>query len=776
MEKIGNIFRAHSDSIKDTFLLVSGSAGFRVPLYQRAYAWRDENITRLFEDMVQGLRLLQSSDGTVTFLGTIILVEEAKRTEPSFDGSSFSIVDGQQRLTTLCLTACVLATRMDQLTKEFGDDWPSTDFGEWLKKETELVFGELQACIVNRPGGFDTPQPYQLIPRIVREETDRRGRTAIDADYKSPVAFYISCLARHFLEGSRREFKFSPMGLGEGGVEFFERLKLIEQEIAEFESGRAFEANELPAANLLLQDKAFRVPLFPKSRALGDSYRQVAQDCKECDDHKALQLIRLISVSNYLIHRVAVTRVEADTEEYAFDIFDALNTTGEPLTAIETFKPLVIRREQSDTEGGYLRSDAYKLFSDIEAEIDNLPTNDARQRESKQVITLLALYAQGRKISESLNTQRSYLRRAYEQDANGANGRRRLVRAFHDIVEYRRRFWSRDQLPNELSELGAKRNEVLFSLDFIRDLGNTLTIPILARYLNEGEKKNDLTIFSDAVMALTSFLALRRGATGTTQGIDDDYRNLMRKGSLGQGTWTPLLLGLDQDENDLPDIEELRSYLRNYLAQTKIGIKNREEWISKFSQQPHFKTGKSSLCRFYLLTAAHNSIENKSKPYLMRKIDRRDPSLDHRTLSAWRDPNYASTEHVAPQSRGNEWSGEAYNDIYSDVNAIHTVGNLTLLPREENSASGNSSWQKRKLFYGACLTQTREQTQRYFREAERKGIDFGPGTKTMIEQGNCLSLLKGVAAVDKWTAEIIRERAENIGALVWHELAPFLGL
>ena len=41
-----------------------------------------------------------------TFLGTIILVVE--KSEPSFDGNSLSVVDGQQRLTTLILLCCVL--------------------------------------------------------------------------------------------------------------------------------------------------------------------------------------------------------------------------------------------------------------------------------------------------------------------------------------------------------------------------------------------------------------------------------------------------------------------------------------------------------------------------------------------------------------------------------------------------------------------------------------------------------------------------------------------
>src|SRR5690606_34010052 len=51
----------------------------------------------------------------------------------------------------------------------------------------------------------------------------------------------------------------------------------------------------------------------------------------------------LLMISNYFINYVALTVVTAKDEKYAFDIFESLNTTGEPLTAFETFKPKVIQ-------------------------------------------------------------------------------------------------------------------------------------------------------------------------------------------------------------------------------------------------------------------------------------------------------------------------------------------------------------------------------------------------------------------------------------------------
>jgi hypothetical protein len=43
----------------------------------------------------------------------------------------------------------------------------------------------------------------------------------------------------------------------------------------------------------------------------------------------------------YLIYPLEIDIV-AKKEEYAFEMFDSLNTTGDPLTAFETFKPKVV--------------------------------------------------------------------------------------------------------------------------------------------------------------------------------------------------------------------------------------------------------------------------------------------------------------------------------------------------------------------------------------------------------------------------------------------------
>lgn len=776
MDKIEDLFKAKADSIKDTFLSMSGAIGFRIPIYQRQYAWRNENIERVFEDISQGLRTVDKTKDSVTFLGTVILVEENRRSDPAFDGASFSVVDGQQRLTTLCLIACELARRIDSLEKEIGGEWPDGDFGTWLCDEATLLAGDLQACIVNRPAGFGAPEPYQLIPRIVREECDKRARTAREHRYNSPVSSYIFSLAKYLLQQSSEDFSAALDETQAEVQEFLARLGLIGNAIDSWESGDEFTRRGIPDAESLVGIPNYRTALFPKAASLADSLRQVISECRGCDEEKFVRLLRLIAVGNYYLHRIAITRVEVETEDYAFDIFDALNTTGEPLTAIETFKPLVIRREEADTEGGYLASSSYRDLLHVEEEIENQPSNDARQRESRQVITALALYTQGDKIPESLNSQRTFLRAAYETDAEGANGRRRLVKAFRDIVDYRHRFWSRSQLPHELIEAAAERSEILFCLDFIRELGNTLTVPILSRYLRKAESEGDISIFLEAVRAVTAFLALRRGVTGATQGIDDDYRNLLKKGEKGVEGSIPLMIGLEREPNEIPDSDSLRRYLRSYLAQSKVRVADKDDWIERFARQPHYKTGKTSICRFFLLTAAHNAMEDPAKPYLLKKLDRPNERYAYRTVGNYRHEYFESTEHVAPQSREPNWGDDVYQELYLDPNAIHTVGNLTLLPKEENSAAGNDGWVKKKAFFNACGAKTDDELKRAFELAAQQEAQIGTRARDMLSNRDCLPLLGGLNSVSDWDLDIVRERSHNIGELIWDDLSPWLGL
>ena len=76
--------------LKDLF---NGDRIFNVPKYQRAYAWRDENLEYFLDDLIN-----QRGDKDY-FLGTLLFHQKGNRGEYEI----IDIVDGQQRLTTIII-------------------------------------------------------------------------------------------------------------------------------------------------------------------------------------------------------------------------------------------------------------------------------------------------------------------------------------------------------------------------------------------------------------------------------------------------------------------------------------------------------------------------------------------------------------------------------------------------------------------------------------------------------------------------------------------------
>lgn len=72
---------------------------YEIPIYQRSYAWREDQINQLLDDIDTEINLQSSRDETY-FFGNLIVNEN--------DDRVYEVIDGQQRLTTLFLLQCYL--------------------------------------------------------------------------------------------------------------------------------------------------------------------------------------------------------------------------------------------------------------------------------------------------------------------------------------------------------------------------------------------------------------------------------------------------------------------------------------------------------------------------------------------------------------------------------------------------------------------------------------------------------------------------------------------
>ena len=88
MKDLNNILE--ECSINDIYFSNRGpSILYKIPIYQRNYAWEREEICNLIEDIKDSMK----KEKSVYYIGTLVTYQR--------DENIFEVIDGQQRLTTI---------------------------------------------------------------------------------------------------------------------------------------------------------------------------------------------------------------------------------------------------------------------------------------------------------------------------------------------------------------------------------------------------------------------------------------------------------------------------------------------------------------------------------------------------------------------------------------------------------------------------------------------------------------------------------------------------
>ena len=763
MQPVSEIFSATADNFENTMTSHSGNVGFRVPEYQRTYDWNEENIKRLLEDCLNGFYYLSrpKNEESYTFLGTIILVKE--KSEPSFDGSSLSVVDGQQRLTTLSLLCCALIEELFIRQDEASNFQEPTK--SWIHKEIDFISERLFDCVIGQLRRRGLTAEF---PRVVRYLEDNRGFNRSEAEYRSVIAKFLMDFADRYPQGNAAPTIEQPDNDSDAS-RLFENYKYIKEQVElgickGDETPDAKHQSDLEHNQIVHKDfqRAGLRNLFEKLDTLSNQTEQDRAISEISNNSDSSGLIRIMLFSHYVLKSVILTRVETNDEDAAFDIFDSLNTTGEPLTAIETFKPRVINFERDNGKLIFSRSESARHFERLEENLNNIYIEtDKRQRETKELLVTFALYLEGYKLSLNLAVQRAYLRSRFEEAAN-SNLKHHIVRSLADIAEFRQTYWNKDSI-QILDGIHHNNSSDMLKLccAFVSEMKTSLAVPVMARYWAQYKQDGIEDTFADAVKALTAFLVLWRSITGNTGRIDSAFRKMMET----------LCIGLD-DSKSLLSLDDFKKMLREeYLGTPRIGVENKETWVSQVCEVPLAAHSKP-LCRFLLFAASNNSrVDQKNPGLLTRDEVIHGDQLSYLNFSKWQDDKYATVEHVAPDSNSGGWDEE----IYRRPHTRHTIGNLILLPQKENSSVGNAPWAKKMFFYRALVAKTETERNSQFEQAEKGGLTFKKQTKDLLKKQGQLDMLDPIANVNEWTEEVIQNRTKNILELAWNEIAPWLG-
>lgn len=766
MTKIKDLFSAASASMWDTMMSHNGTVGFRIPEYQRTYDWSPAKIKRLLEDALSGMASVTNplKNDPYTFLGSLILVTE-KQSEPTFDGASLAVVDGQQRLTTMVLIAAAVVSAIKH-EGELPDDLKS-ETKRWLEAEAEHQIEMLYLCTTGQLQGMGKVFPY---PRLVREG-DHRARTAHDAEYRSFISRFIQSFYESFSNGEVN-FEESLTAKNASEERFLSNYSYIREQLQ-----LSLVAPDPEAADVdfvKIEEEEFRLKgikgLFSKLDILMDDAERnrALNDVAEREDTSGL--VRLLLFASYMTQNIVFTRVETDNEDAAFDIFDALNTTGEPLTALETFKPKVIRQENE--KNGYRGSLSEEAFDKIKENINEVfEDSDRRQKETKELLVTFALYLDGHKLPLDLSSQRLYLRSRYDELARTGmiSDQRKFVRSIGDVAEFRYRYWTEAGI-NSLGQFHKPEylDQLQLCLLLLLDMKTTLILPIIGRYWSDFQANGHEAEFVAAIKALTAFVVLRRAVTGGTGGIDSDLRRLMEK-KLPDGQ-PPLSVGT-QHENDIWSVETLQGELKRLLASKRLGISGKAEWVDQVSEIGLARHSRP-LSRFLLLAAAHNSRPDPKRPgLLIREGVVPSEEIAYLSPAVWKKDIYGTVEHVAPESNpGSGWDVA----IYQKQSTRQLIGNLVLLPQKENSTVGNYGWERKKLFYDALIAETQAEKDSCFSAAKSKGFQFTKKTEALLKGGERLRMLDIVRDLESWDLELINKRTENILELAWDAFASWL--
>ena len=315
---------------------------------------------------------------------------------------------------------------------------------------------------------------YRLYPRIIRAYNDSWSRLKDDAKYKSPIAEFVHGYSNHIRGANRAKRYTGKIGQSNESNHVLTNYDVIRRKLRIVSTGGDQDL-ELPLLNIVVGDEVFQEAIL---QAAFPEYVCSVLSSKGGEDFK--QLIRLVLLANFLMNRVTVTVVSTYNEDYAFDMFESLNTTGEPLTAFETFKPKVIEAEglseyKDSTSRGYIKP--------IEEHLEKFNRAQDRHRETSRLLIPFALAETGEKLSRRHSDQRRYLRKQYDE-LSTKDEKREFVQHLSHTAIFFEKVWQKEG--NAFESIAFPNKDLgLMCMDVLGKADHHITIGPLARFYSQ---------------------------------------------------------------------------------------------------------------------------------------------------------------------------------------------------------------------------------------------------------------------------------------------------
>ena len=285
------------------------------------------------EDICRGVETLLEDDNAIRFMGTVILVKEKNPHENvkpkdsrALPQSIENIIDGQQRLSTIALLACVLYKKFFNLEKKLPDNDEFSDLKDAILSHMETLY-EIFSVDLKR----GTPRRKPIIIRGSIDCWSFKGRE--EDFYQSHVSLYISQFIRAIEDEANFPTPHSTSNL------VGKNIRNMEKWLTSIEKNQVSDDDNIfPTANEIV-NKISEEYIWSYSRPELVKIINDAQETSSLHIKVLCSLVKLLAFSHFLLDRCCFTIIVPTSDNWAFDMFQSLNASGTPLTAIETFKP-----------------------------------------------------------------------------------------------------------------------------------------------------------------------------------------------------------------------------------------------------------------------------------------------------------------------------------------------------------------------------------------------------------------------------------------------------
>lgn len=774
MQKSLDIFKAEPQSVFDV-ICERKNTGFYMPAYQRPYSWEESHIRDLFSDCENVFRNLLESPDAIIFLGSILSVDDSsaltvyplvKKDKPTHIKL---IIDGQQRLSTLVLMILCLNERLRLLLPSLKkaiaseQDEDIKDVLDGLRQVVSQLELDTSNTVVETTAEHEV---YKYLPKIIRSQVDCWGRSERKAQYESPISELLSAYQRHIVE-QRDSSIFKPMDLtllSTSAKRVVNNIKEIRKQLDCVQKGFQFklpdgEVEEKINLHALIGvetlDECLDFPIDEDLVKASETYPKVAE------------IIYITVFAKFLLHRVCLTFVEVNNESYAFDMFEALNTTGEPLTAIETFVPKVIEHIGNKRRGGVPEEEletSMEILNSITERFEDIIKSKEKNDKTKALILAFVRAYQGKVKVTSLRDQRDAMLKSYESCHYKDEYLTQLATTADFLFDH----WQA-AVPDVGSLVKSSDQDIAnLCLRYLVDMKHDIVQSLLVQFVL-ADRKFEVTgtehsDFAQVLKAVTAFSVLWRAMSGGADGIDTVYKKLHERGmssdqkgyQLSNSTLT----------SDRFNADAIKAFFREEL-EAKINSKGSpkdvvdEKWLDICSKQPLLTKSKS--IKLLLLAGIHGIELNGVNHELANK-----PSTEFLTPMMWE--LISRKDAIKKVFNGGSTEGWGDEDI-ANPDEYNKIGNVLIDARNGVSSTNPPSWYNLKQHMLQALANDS------INNIEDILLSEGQISDEAKRNASVLMLEKKFADItfaDEWKKQQIDERTVLLLTNAWRNLTQWL--